>query len=57
MNHAITVNDRIALRRESPPERQIRIDPPALIEIDDAQPVGTLDFSPPRSEVAAEQLQ
>ena len=42
MNHPLAINHRIAIRRQRPTQRQLRIERPVLIEINHAQPVRPL---------------
>ena len=55
MNHLVLIDDRIGIRSESAFERDIRIQFPILVEIDDAQLIGAPDFAMGGQNIAAHQ--
>src|SRR5450755_2209399 len=57
MNYAILIGDRIAFRRQGPSQSYVLIELAALIEIDDAQPVGPANLSAVRSHLSAQKAQ
>ena len=45
MDHALAIDHRIAVRRERPPQGEIRIELAVLVEVNDAQVLGALDLA------------
>src|SRR6266849_3788412 len=57
MDDAVLVDDRVAIRRKRPAQRQIRIQLPKLVEVDHPQSLGCLDPAAEGNDLAAQQTQ
>ena len=57
MNHALVVDDRIAVGRQRAAQGQVRVELAVLIEVDNAQRLGALDRALERREFPAQQAQ
>ena len=57
MNHAILVDDRVAVRSQRAPQRHVRIEHAVLIEVHNAQRIRSPDLSRRRLRISQQQAQ